>query len=281
MLSRIVTGFSLAFVFLALLLYLPLFYTGLIFTLISIYGFYEWLIVSNQSNQSILANLLVMVASMIMLLIYHNHQMVLIASYLSLFIWILILFDMYFGSRIYKRALAFNSSVIGLYMIITAWFLIMSLGTTSSVSVIEPNKYLLFSMSDSNIHMYLLFLIAIISLTDASGYFVGKLFGKKKLCEHISPNKTILGLLGSLLIPLISYVLIFIFILNKPLMIEDLLFMLLCCIYCTIGDLFVSTFKRFYSVKDTGKILPGHGGLLDRLDSYLPTISIFQIWLFI
>ena len=47
------------------------------------------------------------------------------------------------------------------------------------------------------------------------------------------------------------------------------------------GALFVSTFKRFYNVKDTGNILPGHGGILDRLDSYLPTISIFQIWLFL
>ena len=43
----------------------------------------------------------------------------------------------------------------------------------------------------------------------------------------------------------------------------------------------MSTFKRFNNVKDTGKILPGHGGILDRLDSYLPTIPIFQIWLFL
>jgi phosphatidate cytidylyltransferase len=43
----------------------------------------------------------------------------------------------------------------------------------------------------------------------------------------------------------------------------------------------VSIFKRFFNVKDTGDILPGHGGVLDRLDSYLPTISIFQIWLFL
>ena len=203
-------------------------------------------------------------------------------SYMFIYVdMILILFDMYLGSRIYKAFLTYNSSAIGLYMILTSWFLIMSLGSTSAVSVIEPNKYLLFSMSDSNIYIYLLSLIAIISIADASGYFIGKYFGKKKLCEYISPNKTIIGLVGSILIPLILYISIFIFILNKSVMIEDLLFMLLCCVYCTIGDLFMSTFKRFYNVKDTGKILPGHGGILDRLDSYLPTISIFQIWLFL
>ncbi len=281
MLSRIVTGIVLGLVFLGLLFYLPLFYIGSVFTLISLYGFYEWLRVSKESNQAIIVNLILMVASMIILLLYHSHLTVLILSYLSLFIWILILFDMYYGSKIYKRFLTISSSIIGLYMITTTWFLIMSLGSTSSVSVIEPNKYLLYSMTDSNIHIYLLSLITIISITDSSGYFVGKFFGKEKLCAHISPNKTILGFVGSLLIPLILFILIFIFVFNKPLMIEDLLFMLLCCIYCTVGDLFVSTFKRFYSVKDMGKILPGHGGILDRLDSYLPTISIFQIWLFL
>ena len=48
-----------------------------------------------------------------------------------------------------------------------------------------------------------------------------------------------------------------------------------------VGDLFISLLKRKAKMKDTGSILPGHGGVLDRLDSYLPTISIFQIWLFL
>ena len=83
------------------------------------------------------------------------------------------------------------------------------------------------------------------------------------------------------MIPVTFFIVLYLNILIKPNMITDILFMLKCCIYCTVGDLFMSTFKRFYNVKDTGKILPGHGGVLDRLDSYLPTIPIFQIWLFL
>tara|TARA_B100001778_G_scaffold319482_1_gene309007 strand:- start:99 stop:572 length:474 start_codon:yes stop_codon:yes gene_type:complete len=157
----------------------------------------------------------------------------------------------------------------------------MSLGSTSSASVIEDNQYLLFSMTEPNIRIYLLSLITVISLSDASGYFFGKIFGNAKLCEDISPNKTIVGFIGSLMVPIIFFILLFTFILDKPYMIEDLLFMLLCCIYCTVGDLFMSIYKRFRNVKDTGSILPGHGGILDRVDSYLPTVSIFQIWLFL
>jgi phosphatidate cytidylyltransferase len=159
--------------------------------------------------------------------------------------------------------------------------MIISIGSTSSVAVGEQNKYLMFSLSNPDIKIYLISLLALVSLTDISGYFIGKKFGEKKLCKNISPNKTIAGLFGSILIPVLCFILICNYMLVIPLITSDVLFILLFCIFCTIGDLFISTFKRFYHVKDTGDILPGHGGILDRLDSYLPTISIFQIWLFL
>ena len=73
----------------------------------------------------------------------------------------------------------------------------------------------------------------------------------------------------------------FIYLNGYPMLILDFLLIILCCISCTIGDLYISILKRTYSKKDSGSLLPGHGGLLDRLDSYLPTIIIYYYWMFI
>lgn len=278
MLSRVFTGLFLGLFFILLLIFTPFFYISIIFSLISLYGFYEWL---NVSKEPIAMNIFLMIFLMILLLLYHTHSTVIIFAYLSLFVWLLILVDMYFESLFYKKLLSHAPSLIGLYMIISAWFMIISIGSTSSVAVGEQNKYLMFSLSNPDIKIYLISLLALVSLTDISGYFIGKNFGEKKLCKSISPNKTIAGLFGSILIPVLCFILICNYMLVIPLITSDVLFILLFCIFCTIGDLFISTFKRFYHVKDTGDILPGHGGILDRLDSYLPTISIFQIWLFL
>ena len=281
MLNRLITGIMLSAIFLIALFYLPLVYISFIFSIIALYGFYEWLKISKEPLLSIIFNLSMMIILMLSLIYFHSHSIVKLLTYASLFIWIIIPLDMLYGSKLYKRLLKSKPSLIGLYMIISTWFLLISLGSTSETSVIEDNKYLLFSTTDSNINMYLFFLIALISTTDAAGYFIGRFFGETKLCSDISPNKTLLGLFGSLFIPIILFSLIFNYAFSMPIMMEDLFFMLLCCIYCTYGDLFVSIFKRYFNVKDTGDILPGHGGVLDRLDSYLPTISIFQIWLFL
>ena len=278
MLNRVFTGLSLGIFFIGLLIYMPLFYIGIIFSLVSIYGYYEWL---NVSRKPIFMNLFLMIFLMTLLLFYHTHSTVVIFAYLSIIVWLLVLVDMYFGSHFYKRLLSHASSLVGMYIIISAWFVLISIGGTSSAGVTQSNQYLMFSLINTNINMYLISLITLVSLTDISGYFIGKTMGEKKLCKNISPNKTIVGLLGSILLPISCYMFIFNYILAIPFMISDLLFILLFCIFCTIGDLFISTFKRFYHVKDTGNILPGHGGVLDRLDSYLPTISIFQIWLFL
>ena len=281
MLNRIFTGTFLASFFLILLLFSNGLIIGTLFSIIAIYGYYEWLTICKASKHNVYFFLLLIILFMVLLLTYHTHSLVLVFAYFSIFIWLMMLLDLLLNLNIYKKLLSLNSSIVGLVFIVMTWFLFISLGSTSNTEIFLHN-YLLFSYSElSGLNKYYLFLISIVSLTDISGYFVGKTIGKNSLCSSISPKKTVEGFVGSLIIPLIIAFVLFNFIFSIPIFISDVLFMLLCCIFCTVGDLSVSVYKRFHDVKDSGNILPGHGGILDRLDSYLPTISILHIWLFL
>ena len=281
MLNRIFTGIALASFFLLVLLFSNGFIIGSLFSIIALYAYYEWLIICNASKYNIYFFLSVIILFMGLLLMCHNHFIVSIFVYFSILIWLMMLLDLLLKLNIYKKLLSLNSSIVGLVFIVITWFLFISLGTTSNIEIIEY-KYLLFSYSGSlDLIKYYLFLISIVSLTDISGYLVGKTIGKNSLCPSISPKKTVEGFIGSLIIPLVIFFILFNLNFSTPILVSDIIFMLLCCIFCTVGDLSVSIYKRFHDVKDSGNILPGHGGILDRLDSYLPTISILHIWLFL
>ena len=281
MLNRIFTGIALASFFLLVLLFSNGFIIGSLFSIIAIYAYYEWLIICNASKYNIYFFLSVIILFMGLLLMFHNHFIVSIFVYFSILIWLMMLLDLLLKLNIYKKLLSLNSSIVGLVFIVITWFLFISLGTTSYIELIEY-KYLLFSYSGSlDLIKYYLFLISIVSLTDISGYLVGKTIGKNSLCPSISPKKTVEGFIGSLIILLVIFFILFNLNFSTPILVSDIIFMLLCCIFCTVGDLSVSVYKRFHDVKDSGNILPGHGGILDRLDSYLPTISILHIWLFL
>ena len=106
--------------------------------------------------------------------------------------------------------------------------------------------------------------------SDIGGYIIGKSIGGKKLTK-ISPNKTVSGSVGSFLFSL--------FPLGVMMIIEQdvedgaVLFCLSLSLACQLGDLIISYFKRLAKVKDTGKILPGHGGMLDRIDGIIFAIT--------
>ncbi len=114
-------------------------------------------------------------------------------------------------------------------------------------------------------------------VNDSFAYIIGKNFGKQKLFEKISPKKTVEGFLGGLFFSCIaSY---FISILTDTLNFTNwLMLAIIVTVFGTLGDLIESKFKRQANVKDSGTIMPGHGGLLDRLDSIIfasPFIYLF------
>tara|TARA_Y100001935_G_scaffold109028_1_gene90526 strand:- start:154 stop:831 length:678 start_codon:yes stop_codon:yes gene_type:complete len=126
---------------------------------------------------------------------------------------------------------------------------------------------------------FFLFIISICFFTDIGGYVVGKMIGGKKLTK-ISPNKTLSGSIGSFLFSIIP-IIIFININNFQLKFEikTVILCLLISLVSQIGDLFISLLKRKAKIKDTGNILPGHGGLLDRTDGIIFAIPFSNLLL--
>ena len=119
-------------------------------------------------------------------------------------------------------------------------------------------------------YIYLLLVTFICVLTDIGGYIFGKLFQGPKLTK-ISPNKTYSGMIGSFLMPSI-FIYIFLNFSNQELFKftkEFFFFILLISFISQLGDLLVSYFKRKSNIKDTGNIIPGHGGVLDRIDGMI------------
>jgi phosphatidate cytidylyltransferase len=133
-----------------------------------------------------------------------------------------------------------------------------------------------------NFKFGILFLVSVCICSDIGGLLFGNFFKGKKLTK-ISPNKTISGSIGSfffslLLIPIFYFLLQSKF--NNPVIMSMLA--ILVSFFCQIGDLFISFLKRKAKVKDTGDLLPGHGGVLDRIDGMLFAIpSGILIWEFL
>ena len=120
---------------------------------------------------------------------------------------------------------------------------------------------------------YSLFLIW---ATDSGAYFIGRAFGKRKLWPDISPNKTIEGSIGGVVCAMIVAI-IFTFVADLNVSLPKLLIVsAILSVFGQIGDLVESALKRHYNVKDSGHLLPGHGGILDRFDSLLFVLPLLH-----
>jgi phosphatidate cytidylyltransferase len=138
-----------------------------------------------------------------------------------------------------------------------------------------------------NVHelgpQYLIYGFIIVWSTDTGAFFVGQRFGRHKLAPQVSPGKTIEGVFGGLCLALIIGIL-GAWVLRIPFHLWPWLILLIVCVSLAsvVGDLFESMIKRHAGVKDSGNWLPGHGGLLDRIDSLtcaMPVFALGMIWL--
>ncbi|MTD30246.1 phosphatidate cytidylyltransferase [Planomicrobium sp. YIM 101495] len=140
----------------------------------------------------------------------------------------------------------------------------------------------LYLIETRDVHLaFLVYALLVVWSTDSGAYFTGRKIGKRKLWPEISPNKTVEGFLGGI-VWAIAVALIFNYFvdLEKPIILLVLV-TILASIFGQMGDLVESALKRHFNVKDSGTILPGHGGMLDRFDSILFVMPLLHFLHFI
>lgn len=149
------------------------------------------------------------------------------------------------------------------------------------IGVIPPILALLFIHKEST--AWLLYALSIVWVADIGAYFSGKRFGKNKLAPNLSPGKTQEGMMGAILATTIYSALAgYYFQLEIITAFVLLIISIVATLISVAGDLSISLLKREMKLKDTGKILPGHGGILDRIDSVLssaPFLALFLGWM--
>jgi phosphatidate cytidylyltransferase len=127
---------------------------------------------------------------------------------------------------------------------------------------------------------WLLVALMIVWAADSGAYFAGRRFGKTKLSPRISPNKTVEGMIGGvvagMLVALVAAPLV-----DPGIHPKELVYVAIVAIwtilFSVVGDLFESLLKRHVGAKDSGTLIPGHGGVLDRIDSVLAALPVFAI----
>ena len=147
-----------------------------------------------------------------------------------------------------------------------------------------PFAFMIFNSVDSEIpRMLPLLVFVMLWLNDSGAYIVGSLLGRHKLCPKISPKKTWEGFFGGLVVTMMGAWVMFRLVgdLFDPFGVGAWFMLAACtCIFGTLGDLLESKIKRKYGFKDSGHWIPGHGGLLDRIDSFLIAYPVAFLLIF-
>ena len=280
LIQRIITALILAPATIAAIFYLPLMYFAALLVVIVGIGAWEWGPLMGFDTKTrrtgFVATTLVLIASIWAVVsptdLWINptqlHVYALALLWMAVAWWLFSAFLMfsYPNASVFWAKHRSVRGVFGWLTLVPTWLAFM---------VIRTNDYQADSYHGAQLLM-LLFLM--VWSADIGAYFVGKAFGKNKLMPNVSPGKTFEGFLGGiafacLLISIAAYQLNW----NSEQVTTVLLVTVLITTVSVLGDLNESMFKRQAGVKDSGNILPGHGGILDRIDSLTATAPVFAL----
>ena len=186
----------------------------------------------------------------------------------SYFIVILLILLLFIFELYYSRENHFISIAITLFGIV---YVVIPMSTLNFIAFagIDHSEYT---------YEYLLAMFIMIWLNDSGAYLIGSMIGKHKLFESVSPKKSWEGTIGGLIVTLASACVVSLYFDGINLY-QWLIFALIVVVFGTYGDLVESQLKRMAGVKDSGNIMPGHGGLLDRFDSTLFVAPMIFLYL--
>ncbi len=241
------------------LIFIPFLYLGgipfrVFFTILGLAALYEMIHIKDKKNKIPLIMKLIAYGSVIALCL--NNTMLFSSNYIISYQMIAIVIFIFLLPVIFINDNDRYSVMDALYLVGAVMFI----GLSFNMIILTRNH-------DIN---YLLYLLAISILTDTFALFTGALIGKHKLCPTISPKKTIEGSIGGSLMGTFVGVMFYITVINGSIsLIYIILVTLLLSIVGQCGDLVFSNIKRYFNEKDFGSLIPGHGGVLDRLDSII------------
>ena len=140
--------------------------------------------------------------------------------------------------------------------------------------------YLIESSIESNLFaliIWLLYVFVLVWSTDTGAYFTGRAIGKRKLAAKVSPGKTVEGFIGGVCLAILVCMTVYLTGYFNVSFIKFSCSSLLAILFSVLGDLTESMFKREAGIKDSGNLIPGHGGILDRIDSLTAAVPIFTV----
>jgi len=264
--TRVITALLLLAVFLPVLFLLPPVYIGAFFLVALLSAAWEWSrLLAPEASRAAWLYALFCLAIILFLLAMQNASWQFALILLAVIFWFFIApFILAKGMNLSLQRLRPFYVVLGLILLPATWFALVFLRELGL--------------------MFLLTSIALVWVADIGAYFVGKAFGRRKLAVQISPGKSVEGAIGGLLL---CYVYAFLCVFYLPFesslfgawairfgWVPMFLMVTVLTAFSIFGDLFESQLKRLAGVKDSSHLLPGHGGVLDRIDALIPTMPI-------
>lgn len=258
--ARILTVIIVLPLFLSALLYLQDIFWATLLLVLTVIGSREWCHLSRFSvkNTVIFMILTTLLGGELLFLLSEAIE---IDSFTPALIWVYVLSAIFWVGYVpflLKQTSTINNTVV---LMLVGWLVLL------------PTALALYQLRAIS-PLLLLGFMGTIWISDTAAYFAGRAFGRNKLAYHISPGKTWEGVAGAIL-AVIVYGLVWVFVFADGAYLMSLVpLLIVLAILGVIGDLFESMIKRHAGVKDSGNILPGHGGILDRIDALTPSLPL-------